>query len=61
MKWAAGGYTIIEVLMFLAISGLIFVTTMVAIRGQAAHSEFIAGTNDINTKLQQWINEVVTG
>lgn len=60
-KARLSGYTIIEVMIFLAISLLLFVSAMVAIGGQQAHTEFKTAYNDVNTKFQQWIDEVVNG
>lgn len=61
MRNASGGYTLIEVMLFLAISGIILAISVVVVRGQSAHTEFITSMNDVNTKMQQWIDEVDNG
>jgi hypothetical protein len=61
MQRTFGGYTLIEVMIFLAVSTVLLAVTIVAIRGQQAHTEFISGMNDVNTKFQQWVDQVVNG
>jgi Tfp pilus assembly protein PilE len=61
MQRAFGGYTLIEVMIFLAVSSVLLAVTVVAIRGQQAHTEFTSGVNDLNTKMQQWIDQVANG
>jgi type II secretory pathway pseudopilin PulG len=55
------GYTIIEVMIFLAVSGLMFIVAATFISGKQARSEFQQGINDINTEVQQVINDVSNG
>ena len=55
------GYTIIEVMIFLAISGLMFVIAAVFVSGKQANAEFSQGINDINTRIQQVISDVSNG
>ncbi len=55
------GYTIIEVLIFVAISGFMFVLAAAFINGKQASAEFRQGVNDINSQLQQVINDVSNG
>lgn len=57
----SGGYTVIEVMMFLAVSGLLFVSAMVAIGGQQAHTEFNTSVGEVNAKFQLWVDQVVNG
>jgi type II secretory pathway pseudopilin PulG len=61
MKPAAGGYTLIEVLLFLAISSVLFVFSGIVLQGQGAHTEFTSSMNDVNSKMQQWIDQVRNG
>lgn len=61
MRLTGGGYTIIEVMIFLAVSSLLFVAATVAIGGQQGHTEFNTAVNDVNTKFQQWIDQVTNG
>lgn len=61
MRLTGGGYTIIEVMIFLAVSGVLLVAAIVAIGGQQGHTEFNTAVNDVNTKFQQWIDQVTNG
>jgi hypothetical protein len=61
MRPPGGGYTLIEVMLFLAISLAILVTSIVVVGGQEAHAEFSTSMNEINGKVQQWIDEVANG
>jgi hypothetical protein len=61
MKPATGGYTLLEVLLFLAVSSMLLAIFNVALRGQGAHTEFVASMNDTSSKMQQWIDEVKNG
>jgi Tfp pilus assembly protein PilE len=61
MQRTLGGYTLIEVMIFLAVSSVMLAVTIVAIRGQEAHTEFVTSMNDVSTKMQQWIDQVVNG
>lgn len=58
--WLAG-YTIIEVLIFLAISGFMFVVAAIFINGKQANAEFQQGINDANTQIRTVMNDVVNG
>jgi len=55
------GYTIVETMIFLAISGLMFVMAAVFVSGKQSTAEFRQGMNDINSNLQQVINDVGNG
>ncbi len=55
------GYTILEVMIFLAISGFMFVLAAGFVSGKQSRSEFRQGMNDINTQVQQVINDVSNG
>lgn len=55
------GYTIIEVMIFLAISGVMFVMAAGFISGKQAQVEFRQSMNDINTALNDVINQVSNG
>jgi len=61
MERIIGGYTIIEVMIFLAISSLLFVSAVIAVGGQQAHTEFSTSMRDMNSKMQDWINQVIAG
>lgn len=55
------GYTIVEVMLFLAISGFMFVLAAIFINGKQANAEFRQGINDANTQLRTVMNDVVNG
>lgn len=55
------GYTIVEVLMFLAISGFMFVTAANFVSGKQSKAEFQQGVNIFNSELNQVINDVGNG
>ena len=55
------GYTIVEVMIFLAISGFMFIIAAGFVSGKQAKSEFRQGMNDINSQIQQTIEDVSNG
>jgi type II secretory pathway pseudopilin PulG len=55
------GYTLLEVMLFMAISAVFFAITVVVMQGQGARTEFVASMNDVNSKMQQWIDQVRNG
>jgi hypothetical protein len=61
MKPVMGGYTLLEVMLFLAISSILLAISNVVLQGQSSHTEFVAGINDVNSKMQQWVDEVKNG
>lgn len=61
MRRNRGGFTIIEVMIFLVISGALLAAAMVAINGQQNRTEFTQGMRDIDSKLQDTLNDVSNG
>lgn len=57
----AHGYTIVEVLIFMAVSGLMFVVAAVFVNGKQANVEFKQGLYGINSDIRTVINEVADG
>jgi hypothetical protein len=55
------GYTVVEVLVFLAVSGMMFAVAANLVNGKQAKSEFRQGMNDLNSQIKQVINDVGTG
>jgi type II secretory pathway pseudopilin PulG len=55
------GYTIVEVLIFLAISGFMFVVAAIFINGKQANAEFRQGVADTNNQIRTVINDVING
>lgn len=60
-KLASSGYTIVEVLIVLAVSGALLVSVMALISGQQAKTEFTAALRDFESRLQDIMNDVSTG
>ncbi len=56
-----GGYTIVEVMIFLAVSGAIFFSAVLLVSGQQGKTQFQQGVRDVNSKIQNSISEVKTG
>lgn len=55
------GYTIVEVLIFMAVSGLMFVMAVVFVNGKQSSVEFRQGIYEVNSELRNVINEVSDG
>src|SRR4051812_28553600 len=55
------GYTVIEVMIVLAVSGLMFVIATNFISGKQAKTSFTAGSNELASKVQDLIGEVNDG
>lgn len=55
------GYTIVEVMIFLAISGVMFIIAAFFINGKQAAAAFTQGVNDLGSKLQQIAQEASNG
>lgn len=61
MRRVSDGYTIIEVMIFLAISLVIAASSWSLISGKQAETEFNQKMRDTQSKIQDWINDVSTG
>jgi prepilin-type N-terminal cleavage/methylation domain-containing protein len=55
------GFTIIEVLVVLAVTGAMFLLAVVAINGKQNQTEFNQAINDIRSEIQQQIDQVAAG
>lgn len=55
------GYTIVEVMIVLAVSGMMLVIAGQFIQGKQARTAFTQGVNEMASRLQTTINEVVNG
>lgn len=53
-----GGYTLIEVMIFLAVSGVLFISAVALIQGQQGRTQFSQSIRDIDSKVQQYVDEV---
>lgn len=58
---ASSGYTIVEVMMFLAVSSGLLAAAMATISGQQAKTEFTTSVRDFESRLQDVLNDVATG
>ncbi len=57
----SSGYTIIEVMIFLAISGVIFIFAVIFVSGKQNQVEFSQGMANIKIQLQQVVDDAVNG
>lgn len=55
------GFTIIEVLIVLAVTGLLFASAAILIAGRRQQAEFNQAVGQIQSQIQQVINDVATG
>lgn len=55
------GYTIVEVMIFTAVSGLLLVSSMALISGQQNKTQFTQGTREAESQIQDIINNIATG
>ncbi len=55
------GFTIIEVMIVLAISGFIFLSAVLLINGKQSSTEFFVSTNDFKTEMQHVVSDIVDG
>ena len=55
------GYTIVEVIIFLAVSGALLISALGLINGQQQRTEFVQSVRDFDNDLQDIANDVSTG
>jgi type II secretory pathway pseudopilin PulG len=55
------GYTILEVLIFVAVSSMMFVAALTAIGGRQQQVQFAQATREFDAKLRDIINDITTG
>ncbi len=58
---ALAGYTIVEVMIFLAVSGGLLTSVMTIISGQQQKTQFTTGVREFESKIQDIISDVETG
>ena len=56
-----GGYTIVETMIVLAVSGVLFISAVAVFNGKQGRSEFTTSMQDIRSKIQDLANDVATG
>lgn len=57
----ANGYTIVEIMIFLAVTGALFMLAMITINGQQAKADFAQGTRDFQSQVDDVINDIQNG
>lgn len=60
-KTRESGFTIVETLIVLAVSGSLFVSAVVLISGRQGKTEFSTAINSLQQQLQQVVNETASG
>ncbi len=55
------GYTILEVMIFLAVTTALFVMVAITFQGRQARTEFSAGVREMESRIQDMVNDVTTG
>ena len=55
------GFTLVEALIVLAVSGMILLTAVIFMSGRESSTRFSQSMRDIHSKMQDWINDVTTG
>jgi type II secretory pathway pseudopilin PulG len=58
---ASAGFTIVETLIVLAITGMLFVAIIVTMGGRQSKAQFLQATKDIQSQMQSTINDVASG
>lgn len=61
MYRVSAGYTIIEVIIFLGISGALLIASMTFLYGSEGHNRFSQSMRDTQSKIQDWLNDIPTG
>lgn len=61
MKQKNTGFTIVEVMIFLAVSGILLVSALLLVNGQQNRTEFATAVRDIESQVRDVINDVSTG
>lgn len=61
MHKVSGGYTILELMIVLAVSVIILGGAILTVRGSSARTEFAESMRDVNSSMQDWMNDVTDG
>ena len=57
----ARGYTIVEVIVVMSVTAALLLSAMILIAGQQNKTQFTQSINDVNSKIQDVLNDVTTG
>lgn len=60
-RFAVSGYTIVEVMIFLAVTSALFVMIALGFQGQQARTEFSVATRELESRIRDTINDVGSG
>jgi type II secretory pathway pseudopilin PulG len=60
MQTTSGGYTIVEVMIVLAITSVLFFSAVLVFNGQRSGTDFSQAMQDLNSKIQDYANKVST-
>lgn len=60
-RWGGRGYTIVEVLVFLAVTGAIFVMIATTFSARQTSTEFSIAVREMESRLQDMANDISTG
>src|SRR5581483_5995816 len=60
-KRRAAGYTIVETMLFLLVSAAILASAIALVQSQQSKTQFSQSVRDLNSKLQNYINDVNSG
>jgi prepilin-type N-terminal cleavage/methylation domain-containing protein len=55
------GYTLVEVMIVLAVTGVLFTSAVVMVQGQTSKTQFSQSINDLDTQIRDTINDVGAG
>ena len=61
LKFDSTGFTMIESMIFFAVSGALFLTSILVISGQQANTNFRLAVTDVSSQLQDVANDVSSG
>lgn len=61
LRTIGGGYTIIEVMIFLIVTGTLLVSALAVFNGRQVRTEFVQGVRETDQQIATIINEVATG
>lgn len=61
IKKYKGGYTIIETMIFIMITGMMFTMAVMVVSGRQKEIQFSQGLRDVESKIKDYINDVSTG
>ncbi len=55
------GYTLVEVMIVMVVSAALFVSAVLAVQGRQGRTQFAQGLRDVDSRIQDIINDVSTG